>query len=111
MIQSLGKVTVTTPGTPVRVTINTGNPTQNRTCHALMVEQWPGNTGKIWVGTAQMDVSTGEGVYAVLAIPTTNFIPTFSVANTIVLGGLIPNQIWLDADVGGEWAIVTIVVT
>jgi hypothetical protein len=95
----------------VRVTVNTGDPAQNRVCHGLMVEQWPGNSGIIYVGTETMDRTTGAGVYAMLAIPTDNFLPTFSVANTIVLGGLIPNQIWLDADVGGEGALVTILVT
>ena len=86
-IQALGKITVPVPGTPVLVTGNlaaTGTPplAPMTRCHGIMVEALPTNTGKVYVGTVAMVAATGVQVFAILAIPTVNFLPTFSAANT-----------------------------
>lgn len=110
MLHSLGKVVVTTSGTPVLATGNQSSPTERVGCNAIMVEAWPDNTGKIYVcDRANAVISTGVGILAILAPPTANFIPSFSATLPYAPGGLNAAQIWLDAETGGEAAIVSYV--
>jgi hypothetical protein len=116
MIQALGKITVPTPGTPVQVTINLpdeGNPAipPYTRCHGILVQALPTNGGNVYVGTSAMDAVALSGVFAILGVPTANFLPTFSAALTITPNGLMASDFYLDADVNDEGAIVTILVT
>ena len=107
MVETLGKVTVPVPGTPVRLTINRPVPTDRYACHAILVQAVFNNTGRVYVGTSAMNKATLANVHAQLAIPTANQIPSFSAALTIAPNAIQAQDIFLDADVAGEGAIVT----
>ena len=110
MIQSLGKVVVTTAGTPVQMTQNSTNQTKVR-CHSFMVEALSANSGKIYIGAKGMSKTTLAGVYAILPVPTANILPSFSATLTLVPDAFIPSTIYIDADVSGEGVLASIVVS
>jgi hypothetical protein len=110
MIAALGKIAVSTPGTPVRVTLSIPY-AKSTSLHAIMFEADPENTGNVYIGRAGMVRATRAGVYAMLAVPTANFFPTFSVALTIAPNGLSSDEFYIDADVAGDGAIATYLVT
>lgn len=110
MIDTLGCLRVAAPGTPVRLTSGQANPAQRYACHGVMVQVLHTNTGRIFVGKANMNKATFENVLAVLAIPTDNTIPTFSAALTIAPNAVHPHDLYLDADQANEGAIVTVLV-
>lgn len=116
MIQALGKIVVVTPGTPVAVTSllpPEGNPAQVQytRCHGILVQALPTNGGNIYIGDSELDAATLAHCFAILGVPTANFLPTFSAALTITPNGLMASDFYLDADVNGEGALVTILVT
>jgi hypothetical protein len=102
-LEALGKVTVTSAGTPVRVTATrTG-------AQSIMVQAWHNNTGKIWVGTsASMNTTTGAGVLAMIPAPVAGTIPNASFSIPLAPSGINAADIWIDADTNGEACIVTI---
>lgn len=111
MLKSYGKVTITTPGTPVRATVNEPHPDDYAGCNAILIQVWPTNAGIIYVGDRQaMNKSTGEGLLAILAPPTTNFIPSFSATLPYSTGGLDASFVWIDADNGSEGVLVSAVI-
>lgn len=111
MIGALGPLTVPTPGTPVSVsTLLPAN--KHQPCHGILFQALPTNTGKVYVGNRTLDSSTLVGCYAILAIPTTNQLPTFSAALTIAPNGLDAAQtFFVDADNADDGVLVTILVT
>lgn len=111
MLRSLGKVTIPNAGTPVQATVNQSDPAQVFLCHAFLVESWPTNVGKIYVGLKNMDKSSGSNLLAVLAIPTTNSIPTFSATIAAAPNALSINDIYIDADTSNDSALVSVVIT
>jgi hypothetical protein len=111
MWKSLGKVPVAAAGTPARLTVNETDPGATLLCYSIMVQQIRANTGYLIIGTASMDSSTHAGCLAVLAIPTTNSLPS---ANAGILTQS-QNQFnaadyWLDATVNGEGGLVSVLV-
>lgn len=118
MLQVLGPLLVATPGTPVRSTTNVtanahgiNNTPTNFACHAVLFQALPGNTGKVYLGTAGLVRATLAGVMAVLAVPTANAIPAFSVAHTLAPAGITLSDIFVDADVTNDGVLVTVLVT
>lgn len=119
MLQVLGPVRVAIPGTPVSVTatvatVDAGGIVNNParfTCHAVLFQALPANTGKVYVGLAGLNKTTLAGVAAVLAVPTANAIPAFSVSLTLAPAGVDLSDLYLDADVATEGALVSILVT
>ena len=111
MIQALGKVTVVIPGTPVRVTAGQTDPAKRLSVHALLVQALSANTGKIYIGDATLNKTTLVGVYAVLPIPTINTLPTFGATLTLAPAGIQIQDLYLDAEVGGEGVLVTVLIT
>ena len=110
MNKSLGFVTVTTAATPVRCTANEGTPSADLFVHSYLVEAASTNLGKIWIGTATMNKSTGAGVYGILAPPSSTTYPSFS-SNIVGAANAFPmQQIYLDADNSGEKALVSVVI-
>lgn len=105
-----GAIVVPVPGTPVQVTApsvgggTNGNPFA---IHGVMFQALPTNTGKVYIGVADMNKSTYANVAAVLPIPTTNFLPTFSTSITIAPMALTLLEFWIDADVADEGVLVT----
>src|SRR5206468_8968361 len=89
MIKSKGKVTVTTAGAPSRLTANETNPSSRVASHAIMVEAWPTNGGKVYImDRPNGDRTTGVGVIAILAVPTANIIPIFTAGISSAPNGL-----------------------
>ena len=107
MISALGAVTVPTPGTPVRATINRADPSKPIPCHGIMFEALPANTGFVYIGQQNMNRSTLEGVYAVIPVPSTNILPSFSTALTLAPNGLGAHLFWVDADNPTDGVLVT----
>lgn len=105
---SLGHVT-TTAGTPVRITANTTGAAV-RLCHAILVEQWPGNTGKVYVMRSNGVAATGVGVLAILPIPTTNSLPSVSAGIPSCPDGLNAADYYIDVEVSGEGPLVSILI-
>jgi len=107
-IQALGKVT-TTSGTPIRITNNLSSPSAYKACHAIMIEALPTNSGKVYI----MDRSTGViatfvGVICVLAIPTTNFIPVFTVGFSGSVNPINAADFYIDVETTGEGALISV---
>lgn len=108
MLKSRGKVTVTTSGTPVRLTANESSPTARVPCHAFMVEAWPSNTGKLYIcDRSGAVIATGVGVAGILAIPTNNILPVFTVGFSNAPNAFNLGDYYLDADNNGEGGIVS----
>lgn len=102
MWRSLGRVLVPAAGVPVRATINEVDPTLRWPAHSILFQQVPGNTGRIYIGQVGMNVVTGAGVLAVLAIPTANILPSSSATITMAVSGFNLADFWIDVSVGGE---------
>jgi hypothetical protein len=102
-INSLGRVNVPVPGTPVPLTTN-----RAITASKLFVQVIPGLTGKTYLGTPSLTKSTFAGVARVLAPnPTSGFSENFFLeshdgTNTIHLA-----EYAIDADVASEGLLVT----
>lgn len=111
-LHSLGKITVVTAGTPIQTTtnVNNGVSTFRQAAHSFMVEVLAANTGKVYVGIQTMNRTTLAGVFAVLAAPTTNILPTFTATVSFSAASFNMADIWLDVDNSGEGALVSIVI-
>lgn len=105
---ALGKIVVTVAGTPVKVPVPDAiNPPS---CHAVIIEVLPGNTGKIYVGLAGLTKATLAQVLVILPIPTVNLLPTFSIALTVAGNAINLGQFFLDADISGEGVLISALV-
>lgn len=110
MIAPLGPLTVPSPGTPVSVaTLLPAGKFQP--LHAVLFQALPGNTGKVYIGNRTLNSSTFVGCMAILAIPTTNQLPTFSAALTNAPNALDQLQtFFIDADNADDGVLVTYMV-
>lgn len=110
MIDACTPITITSPGTPQQVTIPAA-PT-NRV-YAISIQALPSNTGKIWIGKSTMKkgASPPSGVMAVLAVPTTNIIPSFSASIALAAGGITATDFWIDADNMSDGVVIAILTT
>lgn len=106
---SLGYVTVTNSGTLELATQNVANPPARIAAHSILFQQYPSNTGKIYICQKNADVSTGTGVLAVLSIPTTNLLPSVAVTVTYAPNGFNVADFYVDADVSGDKCLVSYV--
>ena len=110
MIIALGKVAVTTPGTPVNVLTTLNRQDVPSAVKAVIVQAVGANTGAIYIGSSAQGFSksTLAGVYQVLPTPTANSLPSFSANHDMAGTGIQINDLMLDADIAGNGAIVTI---
>jgi hypothetical protein len=105
---AFGKILVPAAGQPVQIQ---APPAMNPpSCHALIIEALPGNTGKIYVGLAGLTRATLQQVLIILPIPTVNLLPTFSIALTVAGNAINVGSLWVDADVAGEGVLVSALV-
>jgi hypothetical protein len=111
MIQSLGRLIVAVPGTPVRVTTNLPQPTDRYACHGVLLQALPSNVGRVYIGTSGLVRATFANVYAYLAVPTANQGPTFSAALTLAPNAVQLQDMFIDADNANDGVIVTTLVT
>ena len=108
-LRSLGQVT-TNAGTPIRLTTNESDATAHLACHSFMCEALQGNTGRVYIGSADMVRATGVGVYAVIPIPTDTVLPAFTATISFLPNALVMNELFLDVDVNGEGVLVSYLV-
>lgn len=111
MIASLGYVTVTAAGTPVRATANQPDPTQRMAAQSIIFQARPGNAGAVYIGFAGMNKSTGEGVLGVVPAPTdptSGPYPSWSASVPLVPAGLNAAEFYVDADQNNDSVIVAI---
>jgi len=111
VIKPFGRIIVSTPGVPVPVTALQTDAINRLNVHAVLIQALSSNTGKVYIGTRDINRSTLAGVYAVLAVPTPSVIPTFSAALTLAPAGIQVQDMYLDVDLGGEGALVTVLIT
>lgn len=108
---SLGKVTVTTSGTPVRLTNAQSTPSTRVQCHAIMVQVLPSNTGRIVIGDgSSVNASTYVSANAILAIPTNNILPSANVGISEAPNAINAADYWIDSTVNGDGVIVSILI-
>lgn len=110
-LDGLGKFVVPTPGTPVPVVIPAASVLQPFTsCHALLAEALSSNTGKIYIGRVGMNKTTLVGVLIVLPVPSTNVLPTFSIAVQQGANAISIGSFYVDADNSNEGVSVSVMV-
>lgn len=78
--------------------------------HAMLFQQVVGNTGRIYIADREAaNATTGAGILAVLAIPTTNTLPSASATVTYAPAAFNLNDYWIGAQVNGEGCQVSVV--
>lgn len=109
MAESFGRITVVSSGTPVRATVNESDPAARFSIHSLMFERDdPNDTGLVYIGNSEtMNISTLAGVIAILAIPTDNVLPVFTVTITQMPDGIMVEEFWVDADVSADSVLIS----
>lgn len=109
MMGSLGLVTVTAAGTPVRLTANRPTPTERLGAQSVRITPKPANAGVIYVGTSGMVVATGVGVLGAIPKPTsatTGPFDVFEIKQELLPAGLNLAELYLDAASNGDGAYV-----
>lgn len=102
-INTLGRVNVPTPGTPVRLNTN-----EAVVANRLFFQVIPGLTGKTYVGKSGMTKSTLSGVARVLwPNASGGFSETFCVEAQDGENSIHLADYAIDADVAGEGLLVT----
>lgn len=93
-LKSLGKVTVTTAGTPVRVT------STKTTCQSVLIQAMPTNAGLAYVGLSGMDKSAGTGVLGIIGKPSADevVVPSVSFSIPLAPAGINLADLYIDAD-------------
>lgn len=109
MLRALGKITPT-PGTPVRVSSLLSSGIDPH-CHGVLIQAFRANTGYAYVGAAGMNPAANTDLYATLAIPTANTIPSFTAALTFAPNAINLADLWIDVATPGDGVIVSMLVT
>lgn len=105
---AFGKILIPTPGQPVQVQAPViMNPPS---CHAVIIEALPSNSGKIYIGLVGLDKVSLAQVLVILPIPTVNLLPTFSIALTVAGNAINVGSLYLDAEVAGEGVLLSALV-
>jgi hypothetical protein len=103
IINSLGKVKVLVPGTPVPLTINPAI-----TASKLFIQAIPGLTGKTYFGLTTLTKGTLAGVARVLSPnPTAGFSENFYLESQDGTNSIKLFEYAVDADVANEGLLVT----
>lgn len=110
MIRPYATIHVPIPGIPVRVTAQELDPSAPQHVHGILIQALPGNTGRMAIGDATLNFAGAIGVFAFLAIPTKNSIPSFQAALTLAPGAIQLRDFYIDAEVAGEGVIVAVLV-
>lgn len=111
-IKSLGYVTLGSPPTLIRATVNETDPTLRVPCQGLLFQALPGNVGTIYVGTASMNTTTGVGVLGVIPAPTdptTGPFPSFSPGIPVIPAALNAADFYINGANADDGVVVSIV--
>ena len=106
MLVAIGKLSVPDSTTPVSIYSRLSSAQLRKIAaaaglapvHGVQLQTYFTNTGKIWIGDADMNKGTGAGIGHILAPPSTNFYPSWSAALTIGANGLSLSDIYLSVD-------------
>ena len=109
MLRALGKITPT-PGTPIQVTSLIAGAQASEPCHGVMIQARKGNVGVAYVGNSVMNRAAETGIFAQLAIPTANTIPSFTAALTLAPNAINLADLWIDVDSNGDGVIVSVLI-
>ena len=102
-INTLGRVNVTTPGTPVPLTTNT-----SLAATKLLFQVIPGLTGKTYVGANTLTKASLAGVARILwPNATGGFSETFSIESQDGNNAIRLSEYCIDADIAGEGLLVS----
>lgn len=110
MLQPIATLRITAPGTLVRCTSTQANPAEKFPCHAVLIQALPFNAGRVFIGWSTMNRVTLANVIAVLAIPTDNTIPSFTAALTLSPNAINLADLYIDAELAAEGAIVSVLI-
>jgi hypothetical protein len=105
-----GKITVTSAGTPVRLTSTQSTPANRVGLQSITVQVLPANTGVIYVGDSTLNVSTGAGILAILPAPasaTTGAFASVSFSIPLAPTGLNLADYYVDASTNTQSVIVS----
>src|SRR5512146_3205456 len=91
-------VLTTNPGTLKRLTSSFTDPTMRQAVHSFLCQALPANTGKVYIGLANFNKTTGVGVIAALAVPTANIIPSCSATVAYSANHFNLADFWFDVD-------------
>lgn len=110
---SLGYVTVPTPGTPVRITLNDPGYPERRAAQSILLQALPGNAGIVYVGIGPTFNKTfGTGMKAFLAAPADPNNGPFASVNLSVpvpAAGLNAATYYIDADEANDGVVVSVI--
>lgn len=106
--ESLGKITVTTPGVPVRITKNRTDPTANYHVHGYAIQRLGSSAGSVYVSLSSTDDRTNlTKILCVLSASQ----PSFSAGIGIELNGTNMADIYIDADNGGDGVTAAVLIS
>ena len=108
MQDSLGKIVVTTPGVPVRATINKTNPATNFYVHGYAVQRLKTNVGDVYVSLSSTDdrVALSKILCRLDASQ-----PNFSAGIGIELNGTNMADVYIDADNPGDGVTIGVLIS
>lgn len=105
VINSLGKLTVASAGTPIPLTAT------KTLCHSVLIEVLSTNVGKIYIGTSALNSSTLVGTVAILGIPTSAILPVFTMGLSYAPNPINIANLYIDADNSGDGVIVSYLIS
>lgn len=104
-------VTVPVPGTPVQLVVGTSYAGSRPTLiHGILIQALPDNTGRIYIGPSTVVGASRSNVRAILAIPTDQFIPSYSASLTLAPNAMNLNDFYIDADDADDGVIVSFLI-
>ncbi len=102
-LNSLGRVNVPVPGTPVPLTTSTA-----ATASILLLQTIPGLTSKIYVGKQGMNKTTMAGVCRILwPNPNGGISDQFVLSVADGTDEIHPSEYYIDSDVAGEGVLTS----
>lgn len=106
--ESLGKITVTTPGVPVRATINRADPTANYHVHGYAIQRLKNNVGDVYVSLSSTD--DRAALSQILCILSASQ-PSFSAGIGIEINGTNMSSVYIDADNPGDGVTIAVLIS
>jgi hypothetical protein len=97
----------------VRVTAWESNPDAPAigNVHGVLIQVLKGNVGIVYIGSSTMNKTAETDLFAKLAIPTVNNLPTFSAALTLAAAGISLKDFYIDADQANDGVTVAVLVS
>lgn len=117
-LRVLGKITVAAGGTPARVTQNLADPTARIGVQSIFLQALPTNTGIIYVRTRGVSGSLADdrvtlavtmGLIPAPTSATTGPFPSITLSEPVIPAGFNLADLYLDASINGDGALVSAV--